>query len=57
MVAKGGVEGRDGVEGEGWGGGERDGLESGVGRCKLLHLEWINNKVLMAAQGTIFSIL
>ena len=21
--------------------------ESGVGRCKLLHLEWINNKALM----------
>ena len=35
MVAKGGVEGR----GTGW--------ESGVGRCKLLHLEWINNKVLI----------
>ena len=26
--------------------------ESGVGRCKLLHLEWINNKVLMYSTGT-----
>ena len=25
----------------------------GVGRCKLLHLEWVNNKVLIV-QGTIF---
>ena len=32
--------------------------EFGVGRCKLLHLEWINNKVLMhLAQGTILNIL
>ena len=23
--------------------------EYGVGRCKLLHLEWINNKVLMCS--------
>ena len=23
------------------------GKECGVGRCKLLHLEWINNKVLL----------
>ena len=30
---------------------ERDGLEFGVGRCKLLHLEWIN-KVLMYSTGT-----
>ena len=25
----------------------------GVSRCELLHLEWINNKVLLRAQGTI----
>ena len=32
--------------------------EAGVSRCKLLYLEWINNKVLLCvAQGTIFSIL
>ena len=26
--------------------------EFGVGRCKLLHLEWINNKVLMYGTGS-----
>ena len=33
--------------------------ESGVSTCKLLHTEWINNKVLLVyrAQGTIFNIL
>ena len=31
--------------GEGW--EKRMDWESEVGRCKLLHLEWINNKVLM----------
>ena len=34
-----------------WGGvgkeRDRDGLGDRVGRCKLLHLEWIQNKVLM----------
>ena len=25
--------------------------EFGVGRCKLLHLEWINNKLLMCSTG------
>ena len=39
MVAK--VEG--GERGMDW--------EFGVGRCKLLHLEWINNKVLMYSTG------
>ena len=29
------------------GGGREVNWESGVGRCKLLHLEWINNKVLL----------
>ena len=25
--------------------------ESGVGRCKLLHLEWISNEVLLYSTG------
>ena len=25
--------------------------ESGVGRCKLLHLEWISNEVLLYGTG------
>ena len=25
--------------------------EFGVGRCKLLHLEWLNNKVLLYSTG------
>ena len=29
------------------GGEERDGLKFGVSRCKLSHLEWIHNKVLL----------
>ena len=29
-----------------WGGGRVD-WEFGVSRCKLLHIEWINNKVLL----------
>ena len=35
---------------QGWG---REGVdeEFGVGRCQLLHLEWINNKVLMYNTG------
>ena len=31
--------------------------EIGVNRYKLLHSEWINNKVLLYAQGTISSLL
>ena len=32
--------------------------EFGVGRCKLLHLEWIDNKVLLyIAQETVCSLL
>ena len=31
------------------GGGRGMDWEYGVGRCKLLHLEWINNKVLMCS--------
>ena len=41
--------------------GEREGRrmdwEFGIGRFKLFHLEWIKNKVLCIAQGTIWSIL
>ena len=31
-----------------WGGSDEEGMdwESGISRCKLLYLEWINNKVL-----------
>ena len=25
--------------------------EFGIGRCKILHLEWINNKILMYSKG------
>ena len=35
-----GGEGREGKDGE-----------IGVGRCKLLHLEWISNQVLMFSPG------
>ena len=33
--------------------GKRSGMdwEFGVSRCKLLHLEWINNKVLLYSTG------
>ena len=36
---------------QGGGGRERNGLEFGVSGCKLLHLEWIDNKVLMYSVG------
>ena len=39
MVAKGEV-----------GGGKKD-WAFGISRCKLLHLEWINNKVLLYSTG------
>ena len=32
-------------------GREREDWEFGVGRCRLLCLEWINNKVLMYSTG------
>ena len=35
------------VAAKGEGGGSGMDWESGVGRCKLLHSEWINNKVLV----------
>ena len=31
--------------------------EFGISRCKLVYIEWINNKDLLIAQGTIFNIL
>ena len=36
---------------KGEGGGRGMDWEFGVGRCKLLHLEWINNKVLLYSTG------
>ena len=36
---------------QGGGGGRGMDWEFGVGRCKLLHLEWINNKVLLYSTG------
>ena len=37
-------------------GGGRMEWEFGISRCKLLYIEWINDKVLLYSQGTIFSI-
>ena len=34
-----------------WGGGGKD-WEFGIGRCKLLYVELINNKVLLYSSGT-----
>ena len=45
VVAKGEGEGR----GMDWG--------FGVHRCKLLHLEWLNNKVLIYSTGAILNVL
>ena len=39
------------------GGGEGMEWEFGISRCKLLHIEWINNKSYYITQGTIFNIL
>jgi len=41
---------------EEWGGSEMDG-EFGAGRCKLLHLEWINNDVLLYSTGNYIQFL
>ena len=38
--------GCQGVRGKEW-----DGWEFGVSRCKLLHLEWLSNKVLLYSTG------
>ena len=35
---------------EGWG-RAKGGLEAWVSRCKLLHTEWVNNKVLLYSPG------
>ena len=35
---------------QGWGGGSMD-WEFGVSRCKLLHIEWMDNKVLLYSPG------
>ena len=40
------------VAGEGRGGrGEGMDWEFGISRCKLLYIEWINNKVLLSSTG------
>ena len=39
------------VVAKGEGGGRGMGWEFGVGRCKLLHLEWLNDKVLLYSTG------
>ena len=36
---------------KGEGGGSGMGREFGVSRCKLLHLEWMDNKVLLYSNG------
>jgi len=36
------------AKGVGWG---RDELGIGVSRCKLLYIEWINNKILLYSTG------
>ena len=42
---------------KGAGGGRGMEWEFGISRCKLLHLEWLNNKVLLYSTGTISSLL
>ena len=39
-----------GYQGGGGSGGEIN-WEFGISRCKLLHIEWINNKVLLYSTG------
>ena len=36
---------------QGEGGGSGMGWEIGVSRCKLLHLEWISNEILLYSTG------
>ena len=42
---------------------KEEGVEGGVDgefvvcRCKLLYIEWMENKVLLLAQGTMFNVL
>ena len=40
-----------GCQGEGEGGGSGMDWRFGVSRCKLLHLEWISNEVLLYSAG------
>jgi len=37
---------------QGGGGGSGMDWESGVNRCKLLHLEWISNEILLYSIGS-----
>ena len=39
------------VVSKGEGGGSEMDWEFGVGRCKLLHLEWISNEILLYNTG------
>ena len=39
------------------GGGSGMDMEFRVSKCKLLHLEWISNEVLLYSTGTISSLL
>ena len=43
----------------GWQGGEQGGMdwEFGISRCKLLYIEWIDNKVLLYSTGNYFQYL
>ena len=34
------------------GDGRKLDLEFGISRCKLVHVEWINNRVLLCSTGT-----
>ena len=45
------------VVAKGQGGGGGMDWEFGISRCKLLYIEWINNKAYCIAQGTIFNTL
>ena len=38
-----------------WWGVGRGGLESGLSRRKLLHMQWTDSKALVSAQGTVFN--
>ena len=43
------------TKGEGVGGGGE--WEVGINRCKLLYIEWVNNRSYCTAQRTIFNTL
>ena len=47
-----------GCQGGGGGGGSGMDWESGVIRCKLLHLEWISHEILLYSTGNyIYSLM